>query len=168
MKFFKRMADSYRRMRNTVRFLLGNLHGFDPAQHAVAFDDLVAIDQWATAKAFALQNDVVTAYRNYEFHDIYQKIHNFCVVELGGFLPGHHQGPALHHRREQRAAPLGADRHVSRRPGNGALAGAHLELSRRRRFGAFCRASRTESVFLTTWHQFPPGAERVPASIGPR
>ena len=45
----------------------------------------MAIDQWAIAKAFALQNDVVTAYRNYEFHDIYQKVHNFCVVELGGF-----------------------------------------------------------------------------------
>ena len=43
-EIFKRMADSYRRMRNTLRFLLGNLHGFDPAQHAVAFDDLVAID----------------------------------------------------------------------------------------------------------------------------
>ena len=84
-EILKRMADSYRRMRNTLRFLLGNLHGFDPAQHAAAFDDLVAIDQWAIAKAFTLQNDVVTAYRNYEFHDIYQKIHNFCVVELGGF-----------------------------------------------------------------------------------
>src|SRR5258705_13623285 len=72
-------------MRNALRFLLGNLHGFDPAQHAVAFETQVAIDQWATAKAFALQNDVVTAYRNYEFHDIYQKVHNFCVVELGGF-----------------------------------------------------------------------------------
>ena len=84
-EILKRMADSYRRMRNTLRFLLGNLHGFDPAEQAVAFDDLVAIDQWATAKAFALQTDVVTAYRNYEFHDIYQKIHNFCVVELGGF-----------------------------------------------------------------------------------
>src|SRR5260370_16912151 len=79
------MADSYRGLRNMVRFLLGNLHGFDPARHAIAFDDLVAIDQWAIAKAFALQNDVVTAYRNYEFHDIYQKVHNFCVVELGGF-----------------------------------------------------------------------------------
>ena len=85
-EIFKRMADSYRRMRNTLRFLLGQ-----PAwirsrkQHAVPFDDLVAIDQWVIAKAFALQNEVVTAYRNYEFHKIYQKIHNFCVVELGGF-----------------------------------------------------------------------------------
>ena len=55
-EIFKRMADSYRRMRNTLRFLLGNLSGFDPA-NAVAFDDLVAIDQWAVSKTFALQND---------------------------------------------------------------------------------------------------------------
>ena len=84
-EIFKRMADSYRRMRNTMRFLLGNLDGFDPSAHLVAFDDLVAIDQWALHKAFALQNEVVTAYRNYEFHLIYQQIHNFCVVEFGGF-----------------------------------------------------------------------------------
>jgi len=73
-EILKRMADSYRRMRNTLRFLLGNMNGFDPAEHAVEWHELVAIDQWAIAKAFALQNDVVTAYRNYEFHDIYQKI----------------------------------------------------------------------------------------------
>ena len=83
-EILKRMADSYRRMRNTLRFLLGNMHGFDPARHAVPWSDLVAIDQWAIRKAFTLQNDVVTAFRNYEFHDIYQKVHNFCVVELGG------------------------------------------------------------------------------------
>jgi len=46
----------------------------------------------AIAKAFALQNDVVTAYRNYEFHDIYQKIHNFCIVESAASTR-HHQGP---------------------------------------------------------------------------
>src|SRR6201996_1517069 len=67
-EIFKRMADSYRRIRNTLRFLLGNMHGFDPANHAVPFDRLVAIDQWIIGKAFALQNDVVTAFRNYEFH----------------------------------------------------------------------------------------------------
>ena len=84
-EILKRMADSYRRIRNTVRFLLGNMHGFDLGKHAVPFHDLVAIDQWVISKAFALQNDVVTAYRNYEFHSIYQEVHNFCVVELGGF-----------------------------------------------------------------------------------
>src|SRR5206468_11963394 len=65
-EILKRMADSYRRMRNTLRFLLGNLHGFDPAQQAVPWHEMVAIDQWALSQSFALQNDVVTAFRNYE------------------------------------------------------------------------------------------------------
>src|SRR6202522_386708 len=84
-EILRRMGDSYTRIRNTVRFLLGNMHGFDLGKHAVPFHDLVAIDQWVISKAFALQNDVVTAFRNYEFHKIYQEVHNFCVVELGGF-----------------------------------------------------------------------------------
>ncbi len=82
-EILKRMADSYRRMRNTLRFLLGNLHGFDPAQHSVEFDGMVAIDQWATAKAFAHAERCGDRLRNYEFHDIYQEIHNFCVVNWG-------------------------------------------------------------------------------------
>jgi isoleucyl-tRNA synthetase len=161
-EILKRMADSYRRMRNTLRFLLGNLHGFDPAQHAVAFDDLVAIDQWATAKAFALQNDVVTAYRNYEFHDIYQKIHNFCVVELGGFYldiikdrlyttgassaPRRSAQTAMHHVAQAMVrwlAPI-------------------LSFTAEEVWG-FLPGKRNESVFLNTWHQFPLGTERVPA-----
>jgi isoleucyl-tRNA synthetase len=84
-EILKRMADSYRRMRNTVRFLLGNLAGFDPAEHAVPVDELVALDRWALARARALQEELVDAYRRYEFHVIYQKVHNFCVVDLGGF-----------------------------------------------------------------------------------
>ena len=64
-EILKRMADSYRRMRNTLRFLLGNLHGFDPAQHAVPWHELAALDQWAIAQSFALQNAVVTSYMNY-------------------------------------------------------------------------------------------------------
>ncbi len=84
-EILKRMADSYRRMRNTARFLLGNLHGFDPAKHAIAPPDLVALDQWAVARAASLQREVVAAYRDYQYHLIYQKVHNFCVVDMGGF-----------------------------------------------------------------------------------
>src|SRR5580698_4196617 len=161
-EILKRMADSYRRMRNTLRFLLGNLHGFDPAQHAVAFDDLVAIDQWATAKAFALQNDVVIAYRNYEFHDIYQKIHNFCVVDLGDFYldiikdrlyttgtgsaPRRSAQTAMHHVAHAMVrwlAPI-------------------LSFTAEEVWG-FLPGVRNESVFLNTWYQFPAGAERVSA-----
>ena len=84
-EILKRMADSYRRMRNTLRFMLGNLAGFDPALHAVPVEQMVALDRWALARGAALQAELVTAYRAYEFHLIYQKVHNFCVVDLGAF-----------------------------------------------------------------------------------
>jgi len=84
-EILKRMSDSYRRMRNTVRFLLGNLAGFDPARDALPVDELVDLDRWALARAASLQQEIVEAYRTYQFHLIYQKVHNFCVVELGAF-----------------------------------------------------------------------------------
>jgi isoleucyl-tRNA synthetase len=84
-EILKRMADSYRRIRNTMRFLLGNLHGFDPAQHALAPVQLLALDRWVLARAHELQAEVLEAYRSYAFHLIYQKVHNFCSVDLGSF-----------------------------------------------------------------------------------
>ena len=84
-EILKRMADSYRRMRNTARFLLGNLAGFDPARALLTADRLVELDRWAIERTRELQAEVVAAYRDYEFHLIYQKVHNFCVVDLGGF-----------------------------------------------------------------------------------
>jgi len=84
-EILKRMADSYRRMRNTLRFLLGNLHGFDPPRHSLPVTELLALDRWALARTHTLQAEVVDAYRSYTFHLIYQKVHNFCSVDLGGF-----------------------------------------------------------------------------------
>jgi isoleucyl-tRNA synthetase len=84
-EILKRMADSYRRIRNTARFLLGNLAGFDPARDAVPLTGLVDLDRWAIARTRELQEEVIAAYRSYDFHLIYQKVHNFCVVDLGGF-----------------------------------------------------------------------------------
>ncbi len=84
-EILKRMADSYRRMRNTLRFLLGNLHGFDPARDAVAPEAMVALDRWVLNRTQALQGEITEAYRRYAFHLIYQKVHNFCTVDLGGF-----------------------------------------------------------------------------------
>ena len=83
-EILKRMADSYRRIRNTVRFLLGNLSGFDPVADAVAPADMVALDRWALGRAAALQDEIRAAYESFDFHLIYQKIHNFCVADLGG------------------------------------------------------------------------------------
>jgi isoleucyl-tRNA synthetase len=78
------MSDSYRRMRNTVRFLLGNMHGFEAAQ-ALPAGELLALDAYMLERTRALHVEVAAAYEAYQFHLIYQKVHNFCVVDLGGF-----------------------------------------------------------------------------------
>jgi len=158
-EIFKRIGDSYRRMRNTLRFLLGNLHGFDPKAHAVPFDDLVAIDQWVITKTFHLQNDVVTAYRNYEFHKIYQEIHNFCVVELGGFYLDIIKD-RLYTTRTESAPRRSAQTAVNH------LAQAMVRwLAPILSFTAeeawsYLPGIPNESVFFNSWHQFPAGAER--------
>ncbi len=84
-EILNRTADSYRRIRNTARFLLANLAGFDPAQHAVDDAELLELDRWLLARCTALQDEICQAYTDYQFHVIYQKVHNFCVLELGGF-----------------------------------------------------------------------------------
>ncbi|UHQ54542.1 isoleucine--tRNA ligase [Microbulbifer sp. YPW16] len=84
-EILKRTADSYRRLRNTARFFLSNLAGFDPATDLLPEGQLLALDRWALDKAARLQDEIVAAYDNYQFHQIYQKLHNFCVVEMGGF-----------------------------------------------------------------------------------
>jgi isoleucyl-tRNA synthetase len=83
-EIFKRTEDSYRRIRNTARFLLGNLHGFDPSTDIVASEDLLPLDRWAVGRAASLQHEVIDHYRAYHFHLIYQKLHNFCANDLGG------------------------------------------------------------------------------------
>ena len=79
----KRSGDIYRRLRNTARFLLGNLHGFDPAQHLLPLEDMVALDRWAVHRADALQHQIANAYRRYDFPEVVQALVNFCSVDLG-------------------------------------------------------------------------------------
>jgi len=153
-EILKRMSESYRRMRNTVRFLLGNLAGFDPAVDAVVGADMVAIDRWALARTAALHEEIAGHYRKYEYHLIYQKVHNFCVVDLGAFyidllkdrlyttskksVPRRSAQTALFHIAESMVrwlAPIlsyTADEIWSYMPGK-----------------------RGESVFLETWHELP-------------
>jgi len=84
-EIFKRTADSYRRIRNTARFLLSNLNGFEPGENTVAFADMLSLDRWAVDRSAQLQREILDAYRSYHFHQIYQKLHNFCANDLGGF-----------------------------------------------------------------------------------
>ena len=152
-EILKRMSDSYRRMRNTVRFLLGNLHDFQPPQGLPA-EQLVALDRWAIARTQALQQEITAAYRDYAFHVIYQKIHNFCVVDLGGLyldilkdrlytLPAESRArrsaqTALWHIAESMVrwlAPI-------------------LSFTAEEMWGHL-HGKRPESVFLSTWHELP-------------
>ena len=84
-EILKRTADSYRRIRNTARFILSNLTGFNPATDAVPVENMLQLDRWIVARTAQLQQDIIAAYDSYQLHLIYQKLHNFCVVELGGF-----------------------------------------------------------------------------------
>ena len=84
-EILKRTADAYRRMRNTARFLLANLAGFDPKAHLLQPEDMLALDRWAISKAAQVQAQVIKAYDAYEFHQIYQRVHNFCNVDMGSF-----------------------------------------------------------------------------------
>jgi len=84
-EILKRMADAYRRIRNTARFLLANLKGFDPAVDTLPADELLQLDRWAVGHAQHLQEQILEAYQGFQFHQIYQLLHHFCTVEMGGF-----------------------------------------------------------------------------------
>jgi isoleucyl-tRNA synthetase len=82
-EILKRNADAYRRIRNTARFLLGNLHRFEPARDLLPLDDMVALDRWIVHRAWQVQQDIAAAYANYDFAAVVQALMNFCSVDLG-------------------------------------------------------------------------------------
>ena len=84
-EILKRAADSYRRIRNTARFLLANLNGFDPQRDAVKPEDMISLDRWAVACALDAQKEIKDAYDNYQFHTVVQRLMRFCSVEMGSF-----------------------------------------------------------------------------------
>jgi isoleucyl-tRNA synthetase len=153
-EILRRMADSYRRMRNTVRFLLGNLHGFDPERHPLAPEQMIPLDRWALERTRQLQATVEDAYRAYTFHTIYQSIHNFCIVDLGGFY--------IEIVRD-RLYTTGRDS-LTRRSAQTAM--YHIAEAMVRwlapvlsftaeEIWPLLPGQRPESVFLTTWYQVP-------------
>lgn len=84
-EIIKRSADSYRRIRNTARFLLANLNGFDPEKDMVSAEDMVVLDRWAVGAAKSAQADIIDAYDNYDFHRVVQRLMHFCSIEMGSF-----------------------------------------------------------------------------------
>jgi isoleucyl-tRNA synthetase len=152
-EILKRMSESYRRMRNTTRFLLGNLHGFQP-QHAVPADRLIAIDRWAIERTRELQAEITAAYRDYAFHLIYQKIHNFCVVDMGGLYldvlkDRLYTTPANSHARRSAQTALWHIAEAMTRWLAPILSFTAEEIWRS------LPGKRADSVFLSTWHELP-------------
>jgi len=84
-EILKRTSDVYRRLRNTSRFLLSNLDGFNPVTDSVEPKDMLALDRWIVDRALLIQKEVMQAYDEYQFHVINQKVHHFCAMDLGGF-----------------------------------------------------------------------------------
>ncbi len=84
-KILARVVDAYRRIRNTLRFLLANVSDFDPAQDAVPFDQMLEIDRYALTRAAQFQQEVLAHYRGYEFHPVVAKLQLYCSEDLGGF-----------------------------------------------------------------------------------
>jgi isoleucyl-tRNA synthetase len=161
-EILNRVAESYRRIRNTARFLLGNLHQFDPATDQVALADMVDIDRWALWRTQQLQDEVIEAYRNYQFHLIYQKVHNFCSVDLGSFYMD-----VLKDRLYTTSR-----RSAARRSGQTAMYWMLTAMVRwltpilsftAEEMWRYMPGERSESVLLETWAQLPQGAGARPA-----
>jgi len=148
----KRAADAYRRIRNTARFFLANLSGFDPAQHMVKPEDMVALDAWAVDRAARLQEELIGHYNQYEFLQVFQKVSHFCSQDMGGFYLD------IIKDRQYTAA---TDSHA-RRSAQTAL--YHIVEALVRWIAPICSftsdeiwatlaGERTESVHLDTWYQ---------------
>ena len=84
-KILARVVDSYRRIRNTLRFLMANVSDFDPVKHAVPFDELLEIDRYALSRAAQLQADILAQYEVYEFQPVVSKLQIYCSEDLGSF-----------------------------------------------------------------------------------
>jgi len=84
-EILERTSEAYRKIRNTARFILGNLFDFDPARDRLAHGDLLEIDKWAVSKAFSLAGEMGSYYDAFEFHKVFRALYGFCTVELSSF-----------------------------------------------------------------------------------
>ncbi len=84
-EILKRLSEAYRRIRNTARYILGNLYDFDPAKDAVPYKDMPELDRWALHRLQALNKKIRQAYNDSQFHLIYHNLHNFCAVDMSAF-----------------------------------------------------------------------------------
>ncbi|MFP4086316.1 MAG: isoleucine--tRNA ligase [Desulfobacteraceae bacterium] len=84
-EILQRLTEAYRRIRNTCRYLLGNLNDFNPETDAVPYEDMEELDQWALNRLWELNDRLLNAYDAFEFHRVYHNLHNFCALDLSSF-----------------------------------------------------------------------------------
>ncbi|MEC9341290.1 MAG: isoleucine--tRNA ligase, partial [Pseudomonadota bacterium] len=159
-----RISDAYRRIRNTARYLLGNLAGFDPVTDMVAYADLLALDRWAVDRARELDTVIRDAYEEFEFHQLYHRVHNFCAVEMGGFYLD------VLKDRLYTCAPDSRARRSAQTALHHILQGLVRWLAPVLSFTAeeiwqAIPGRATPTVFLEVWHRFP-ADDTVPPMVG--
>ncbi|MDG1582096.1 isoleucine--tRNA ligase [Pseudomonas sp. GOM6] len=154
----QRSADAYRRIRNTMRFLLANLGDFDPAKDLLPAEQMLDLDRWAVDAAARLQAEIIEAYGEYRFWNVYSKVHNFCVQELGGFYLD-----VIKDRQYTTAADSAARRSCQSAQYHIAEALvrwiAPILAFTADEVWSFLPGERNESVMLNTWYE---GLERLP------
>ena len=159
-EILKRVGESYRRIRNTLRFLLANIADFDPAKHALPVDDWLEIDRYALCMTAQWQADLLDYYDKYEFHIVMQKLQSFCSEDLGGFYLDILKDRLYTTPKDSKA----------RRSAQNAL--FHIAQSLVRLMApvlsftaeeacAYISSKNMESVFVSTWHEFPDFASEV-------
>jgi len=162
-EILSRMADAYRKIRNTVRYLLANLDGFDPAD-VVPASELLALDRWIVNEAKRLQGEIVAAYDAFSFHLVYQKLHQFCVDELSSFYLDVLKDRMYTMRRDSRG----------RRSAQTAIFHVLQSLVRwmtpilsftAEETWQYVPGKRSESVFLETWYNGWPDATKADGTM---
>jgi isoleucyl-tRNA synthetase len=84
-EILQRQSEAYRRLRNTSRYLLGNLEGFDPVNDSVPYEEMEELDRWALLRFNQVSQRILDAYERYQYHTVFHTLHNFCVVDLSNF-----------------------------------------------------------------------------------
>ncbi|WP_043308921.1 isoleucine--tRNA ligase [Pseudomonas sp. ML96] len=157
-QILQRSADAYRRIRNTMRFLLANLGDFDPAKDLLPVEQMLDLDRWAVDATARMQAEIIEAYSEYRFWNVYSKVHNFCVQELGGFYLD-----VIKDRQYTTAADSSARRSCQSAQYHIAEALvrwiAPILAFTADEIWSFLPGERNESVMLNTWYE---GLDRLP------
>jgi isoleucyl-tRNA synthetase len=157
-EILKRVVEGYRRIRNTLKFLLANLSDFDPKAHALPVEDWLEIDRYALAMTRQLQGELQAHYDAYEFHFIVQKLQSFCSEDLGGFFLD---------ILKDRLYTSGADSRARRAAQNALFHITHALVRWMAPILSFtgeevwAQLAGDDSVFLHAWHSFPEQADET-------